>query len=172
MYVFDTRRDGVVIAVILVLLTYSAFVPVDIFSDSKILLHGLQEACGYMPYLCDIAVSANAPMVSQSILLLSIIGSFVAAPVFIYWFMKGKMFEDFRRNRMLMASGWIFLILVLFPFYPEGERISSSRLESLFFIASHSRVGLALFSVLFFLGELALLMICAIWLKCILTKGK
>jgi hypothetical protein len=171
MYEFQARRDVIAAIVMVGLAAFAMLVPVETFSTSPHVANSLRLACSYMPFPCHLASKAGLPSIVQSALLLSLVGAFLAAPSYLYWFMKGKSFDAVRGNKKIMATGWMLLILALFPFCPGGARTSISRLELVLLIATQSRIGLGMFSVLFFIGELSFLLCCAVWLKCLLTKG-
>jgi hypothetical protein len=172
MYKFEVRRDIVPLIIIVAIFSYVMLVPVSTFTEYEVLSNFLKTTCNYMPYPCRLAANTDVPEVTQSILLLSVVGAFIAAPVYLYFFMRKKRFDEFQSNSFLMYFGWVFIFLALFPFYSGGERATTSRFEMFLVIASHYRITLALFSIFFLIGEIALLMICAIWIKCVIIARR
>lgn len=172
MYKFELRRDIVPLVIIVAIFVYAMLVPVRTFTEYEALFQVLKATCHYMPYPCRLAANTDVPEVTQSTLLLSIVGAFVAAPSYLYFFMRKKRFEEFSSSTFLIYFGWIFIFLALFPFYSGGERSTTSRLEMLLVITSHSRITMALFSIFFLIGEIALIMICAVWIKCLFTNRR
>lgn len=163
---FYIKQNGIVLAVLIILVAYINLVPIDFFSKSVPALNILNSFCDRLPFFCNLSMRTGSPTIVKSSTLLAVIGFFFAAPSYVYMFTRGKKFISVCSNNRIMAVGWIFLAIPFFPFLSIDVKQVPSRLEFLLLAASQSRFGLTLFCIFLFLGELYIFLAGAIWFKC------
>lgn len=168
----DRRRDFPLYVAASLIVIAALALPDDLFASSVLLRSTVEFVTGFLPVIVSYSYVSPFPQLTQVLLTMSLLLSWVIALWYVYWQLKHPDYKRFRANHKLMAWGWVFGLMAAFPFYLPGPGIVTTyRAASLEYIAVQSKVGLALFASTWMCSEILFIVLFFVWLRALSMSG-